>query len=104
VKYRLRLTEQAKQDLREIWRGLAEFSGLQRADDRLQAIRQKFRLLEQFPKSGRSREELMLGIRSTVVYEFVIFYRVIDPWVEVVRVIHGRRDIETVLQEDEPLI
>jgi toxin ParE1/3/4 len=102
VKHQLRLTEQAKQDLRDIWRGLAEFSGLQSADDQLQSIRQKFRLLEQFPNAGRSRDDVLPGLRSTVVLEFVIFYRVAMPWLEIVRVIHGRRDIEAIFQEEEP--
>jgi len=35
------LTEQAKQDLRDIWRGLTEFAVLKRADDRMIAIRKK---------------------------------------------------------------
>jgi toxin ParE1/3/4 len=102
VKHQLRLTEQAKQDLRDIWRGLAEFSGLQQADGRLQAIRQKFRLLIQFPNAGRSRDELLPGLRSLVAHEFVIFYRVATPWLEIVRVIHGRRDIDAIFQEEEP--
>lgn len=101
MKHQLRLTEQAKQDLREIWRGLAEFSGLQQADERLQTIRQKFRLLEQFPHVGRSRDQVLPGLRSLVVHEFVIFYRVVTPWVEIVRVIHGRRDIDAIFQEED---
>jgi toxin ParE1/3/4 len=42
-------TDAAKQDLRDIWRGLAEYSGLSFADRTLANIESKFRLLSQFP-------------------------------------------------------
>jgi len=46
------LTEQAKQDLRDIWRGLTEFAVLKRADDRMIAIRKKFYCLGSFRVLG----------------------------------------------------
>ena len=52
-------SEIAKQDLRDIWRGLAEYSGLSFADSTLANIESKFRLLAQFPSSGRVRSELL---------------------------------------------
>lgn len=96
----LRLTEQAQQDLRDIWRGWAEYSGLELADRRLDEIETKFRLLLQFPNAGRIRDELQSDIRSYPAGEVVIFYRVAASVLEVVRVLHGRRDVESVLQEE----
>ena len=52
MRHQIRLTQQAKQDLRDIWRGFAEFSGLKIADDRLKIIQQKFKLFDQ-PKALR---------------------------------------------------
>jgi toxin ParE1/3/4 len=52
-------------------------------------IESKFRLLAQFPKSGRSRDELLAGLRSYLAGDFAIFYRIIETTVEVVRVLHG---------------
>ena len=46
------------------------------------------------PQIGRSRGELSEELRSFVVDDHVIFYRPIDDGVMVVRVLHGRRDIE----------
>jgi plasmid stabilization system protein ParE len=46
MKYSLKITPQAQQDLRSIWRGLAEFSGLAIADRRLAKIEQKFQFFE----------------------------------------------------------
>jgi toxin ParE1/3/4 len=97
----IRLSESAKQDLRDIWRGLAEYSGLSFADSILAKIESKFRLLAQFPNSGRSRDELLVALRSYPAGDFVIFYRILDTTVEVVRVLHGRRDIDVIFDESE---
>jgi toxin ParE1/3/4 len=97
----IRLGESAKQDLRDIWRGLAEYSGLAFADSTLANIESKFRLLAQFPSSGRVRAELLAGLRSYPAGDFVIFYRIIETTVEVVRVLHGRRDIDVIFDESE---
>jgi toxin ParE1/3/4 len=97
----IRLGESAKQDLRDIWRGLAEYSGLAFADSTLANIESKFRLLAQFPSSGRMRAELFAGLRSYPAGDFAIFYRIVETTVEVVRVLHGRRDIDVIFDESE---
>jgi toxin ParE1/3/4 len=97
----IRFSESAKQDLRDIWRGLAEYSGLSLADSILAKIESKFRLLVQFPTAGKVRDELLAGLRSYPAGDFIIFYRILDTTVEVVRVIHGRRDIDVIFDESE---
>jgi toxin ParE1/3/4 len=94
-------SESAKQDLRDIWRGLAEYSGLYFADSTLAKLESKFQLLAQFPSSGRVRDELLAGLRSYPAGDFVIFYRILETTVEVVRVLHGRRDIDVIFDESE---
>jgi len=101
MSYGLRIAVQAKQDLREIWRGFAEFSGLAKADAVLEGIEKKFQLLLQFPRSGLQRDELREGVRSFPAGEFVIFYRVGESVVEVVRVLNGRRDIDALFDDEE---
>jgi toxin ParE1/3/4 len=89
------------------WLGLPEYSGLDFADRTLANIESKFRLLAQFPSSGRSRsisvgesrDELLAGLRSYPAGDFVIFYRILATTVEVVRVLHGRRDIDVIFDE-----
>jgi toxin ParE1/3/4 len=102
MNFQIQFAEIAKQDLRDIWRGLAEYSGLAFADSTLANIESKFRLLAQFPNSGRSRDELLVGLRSYPVGDLVIFYRILEPTVKVVRVLHGRRDIDVIFGESEP--
>jgi toxin ParE1/3/4 len=91
----IRLGESAKQYLRDMWRELAF------ADSTLANIESKFRLLVQFPSSGRVRSELLAGLRSYPAGDFVIFYRILETTVEIVRVLHGRRDIDVIFDESE---
>ena len=98
----IRFSEVAQQDLRDIWRGLAEYSGLDFADRSLATIESKFQLLAQFPRSGRVRDDLLIDLRSYPAGDFIIFYRILEPTVEVVRVLHGRRDIDAIFDESEP--
>jgi toxin ParE1/3/4 len=98
----IRFSEVAKQDLRDIWRSLAEYSGLSFADSTLANIESKFRLLLQFSSSGRVRNELLSGLRSYPAGDFIFFYRILDTTVEVVRVLHGRRDVDAIFGESEP--
>lgn len=95
------LTVQAQQDLRDIWRGLAEFGDLKRADDRIIVIRKKLLLLGQFPRSGRSRDHLLPGLRSLPVSGFMIFYRIRTTQFEIVRVVDGRRHLDDLFGEVE---
>jgi toxin ParE1/3/4 len=61
--------------------------------DRLESICKRF---VRFPELGRAREELGAGIRSYPVDRYVIFYRILDGDIEIVRALHGARDIERV--------
>jgi toxin ParE1/3/4 len=50
---------------------------------------------------GRSRLELAPDLRSFPVGQYVIFYLPLPKGVEIVRVLHGARDIESILQEED---
>ena len=56
------------------------------------------------PAIGKVREELAPGLRSFVVNQYVIFYKVIDQDILIVRALHGARDINTLFQSgDDPI-
>jgi len=90
------LQPRAKADLSEIWQFIAEDSDDQ-ADAFIDLIDQKFQLLAQKSGLGRRREELAEGLRSFPVGRYVIFYLPIPGGVQIVRVLHGARDIEAAL-------
>jgi toxin ParE1/3/4 len=87
------LQPRAKADLSDIWQFMAEDSDDQ-ADAFIDLIDQKFQLLAQQSGLGRRREELAEGLRSFPVGRYVIFYLLIPGGVQIVRVLHGARDIE----------
>lgn len=59
-----------------------------------------FKLLAEFPQAGRERPELGVGIRSRPVQSYVIFYRETPTQLQIVRVVHGARDITTEMFDD----
>jgi toxin ParE1/3/4 len=96
-----RRAPEADTDLDDIVIGIAERGGSFQSAQRLVAsITERFYLLSEYPYLGRSREaDLGGGRRSYVVGEHVIIYRVEDGDVLILRVVHGRRDIEALFQE-----
>lgn len=93
-------TERAERDFREIVFYLDDKSPAA-ADRFVDAIEQKLHLLSDFPLMGRSREELAPGLRSVIVEKYVLFYRVEADSIQVVRILHGRRDFPSIFREDE---
>jgi toxin ParE1/3/4 len=91
---------QAAADLAEIWAYIAKDS-LAPADSFMDRFDREFRLLARNPKMGRARPELSPDLRSFPVGHYVIFYLPRTRGIEVVRVLHGSRDLESLFQEDE---
>jgi len=93
-----RLAPEAEADLDEIWLYTARQSGsLETADRLIDSITQRFWILAQFPFSGRRRDNLRADLRSFPIGQFVIFYRLDDGDVLILRVLRGSRDLEALL-------
>jgi len=94
------LAPQAAEDIERI------LSYIERDDptaaDRLQArLWGAFRRLAEFPEAGHARKDLA-GDRPILFWpvgRYLILYRVRSGVVEIVAVLHGRRDIPSVLPE-----
>lgn len=64
------------------------------AADRLNdELLEVFTLLAEFPQAGRERPELGSGMRSRPVQSYVVFYRETPTQLQIVRVVHGARDV-----------
>jgi toxin ParE1/3/4 len=100
----IQLATQADQDLKDIWRGLAEYR-LELADKKIRRIVKKFELLSQFPLAGRERNEILPNLRSIPVDSLIILYQVIPKdgrtIVEIVRVTDGRRDLNRLFSDED---
>lgn len=90
----------ASRDLLEIWSYIADDS-YSRADNLIGTFDAKFRLLAGQPELGRRRDELAENLRSLAVGRYVIFYLPVPKGIEVVRVLHGARDLNTIFQEED---
>jgi len=100
------LAAAADQDLKDIWRGLAEYR-LELADQRINQIVQKFELLSQYPLAGRQRNDILPNLRSIPVDRLLILYQILqDRDREILRVTDGRRNLKRLFNpedlEEEP--
>jgi len=85
-------TRQARQDLIDIWHTIAD-DDIGAADGMLDRIDAVCALLADDPGLGPAREDIRPGLRYFVVAPYLILYRIRGSDVEVVRVVHGRRDL-----------
>ncbi len=65
------------------------------ADRGIASLHERFTTLAENPMAGRSRPELLPDLRSFPAGSHTIFYSPQEDGVEIVRVIHGARDIAT---------
>jgi len=94
---RLRITPRASEDLIEIWSYIAEDS-VANADTFIDKLYEATQLLAGNPGLGRHRKELAPQIQSFPFGRYIIFYRVIADATEIVRVLHGARDIGSIFE------
>ena len=88
-----RLTRRAWRDVLEIWQYIAQDSE-EFADRFVDLLTRYFQLLGDMPYAGRKRNELRSGYRSFPVGKYLVFYRVQEPGVLIMHVIHGSRDFQ----------
>jgi len=84
----------ARDDLHEIWEYIAQ-DNLDAAERLVDRIEELCELLATHPHLGRRREELAPGLRSFPAGSYFIFYQPITDGIEVVRVLHASRDIDS---------
>jgi toxin ParE1/3/4 len=50
---------------------------------------------------GMSRDELTTGLRSQPVGNYLIFYFPLEDGIDIVRVLHGSRDVDAIFHPDD---
>ena len=91
---RVRLTSEARDDLRELLQYSLQRWGATQRDEYKVLIRRSLRDLAEFPGIGRSRDDLAPGLRSHPVGQHIVFYRVTGNTLLVRRIIHHSRAID----------
>lgn len=93
---RVRVTRAAEADLTEIWTYIAEDAPAA-ADKCIDKIRETIEMLAHNTGAGRSRDDLTPDMRSFRVGQYLIFYRIVSPRLDILRVLHGARDFRKIL-------
>jgi plasmid stabilization system protein ParE len=93
------LAPQAALDLVEIWRYIKEQTGLTMADRVDSAILEKIAFLAGTPGAGHSRKDLTEeDVKFFSVYSYLIVYRATTKPLQIVSILHGRRDLDQILK------
>ena len=61
----------------------------------------KCKILAQFPKMGRSYAQIKSFLRGIPLDGYIILYRVFEDRVEILRIVSGRQDLESLFREEE---
>jgi toxin ParE1/3/4 len=88
-----RVNEDAKQDLKRIYRrGVLEFGEAQ-ADQYFNALFERFDKLAEQPLQYQAVDDIRKGYRRSVCGVDSIYYRIVDNQVEIMRIL-GQQDID----------
>lgn len=93
-------SDAAVQDLNEICEYVAQ-SNSSAAGSLFDAIRQKCKLVADFPGMGKRYEQLSSNLRGFVVDDYIVFYYPREDGIDVARVISGYRDLESLFSTSD---
>ena len=94
----IRLKPLAQSDLIDIWQFIAR-ENPEQADLFLDRIGRKLQTLARMPKIGKLRPELTENLRSFPIGRYIIFYILLETEIEIIRILHGARDIQEVFEQ-----
>ena len=89
---RIRRTPRAGRDLEEIWFFVAQDDPVA-ADRWLDTLEEKLGLIADNPLMGVARPDIAPELRYYPVGHYLLLYRLVAGGIEVVRVVHGARDL-----------
>ncbi len=92
----VRHTARARRDLIEIWLEIASVNSAA-ADDLYNRLEARVEILNRFAKAGPLRPDIAADARVLVERPYLILYRIITDGVQIVRVLHGTRNIDRLL-------
>ena len=94
------LAPEAAHDLVQIWRYIKKNASIEMADRVESVIREKIVYLAGRPGGGHLRKDLTdETVKFFPVYSYLIVYRPETSPLQVVAILHGRRDVEELLKD-----
>jgi plasmid stabilization system protein ParE len=95
------LTDEAKLDLADIKNYLVREAGSRIAKSVMSKIKETLEFLSRTPGAGHVREDLIgEALKFWTIYSYVIVYDHAKRPIEVMRVLHGKRDVSAILDTD----
>jgi toxin ParE1/3/4 len=98
---RIVVTGPASRDIDELWHHISVESSPDRADTVVARLQQGWNRLAILPRMGRPETQLGSGVRSIYVEPYRVFYLLNGRRIEIMRVVHTRRDLATAWRQDE---
>ena len=89
------ISKKAIADLEEIWRYTVENWSVDQANRYYTLTFDEIDYICNKPHSGKSMEDIRKGYRASKVKSHLVFYKVVDDTVEIIRILHQRMDIES---------
>jgi len=99
----VRLSLHAREDLLEVGAYLLKSESVESASRMLERIHTKARSLEHSALIWRERGELFPHARVVLAHPYAIVYRIDDRIVNIVRIVHGRRDLEALFTDEQEI-
>ncbi|MFS8085754.1 MAG: type II toxin-antitoxin system RelE/ParE family toxin, partial [Acidobacteriota bacterium] len=93
----VRIAATAIGDLHDIWSHVAQ-NDAEAASRLVKEIMRRFSLLRNNPLLGRQQDQLLVNLRSFTVKGYLIFYQPSEDHVDILRVLHGSRDVEAIFE------
>ena len=90
---KLFLSNEALSDLEDIW-AFSAADSIRNADGLIDQLYRKCVEISELDAIGRKRDELFPGLLSLAYKNYVIFFLRSKDRVEIVRILHGRRDLQ----------
>ena len=94
----LRIAVLASQDLEEISDYFLENS-VNAGDRFVEDFSQKCQHIAKFPFIGKSYDQIRPGLRGLLLMNYIVFYRVSEQDVEILRVVSGHRKLQDIFSE-----
>ena len=93
------ISTKAISDLEEVWLYTVDKWSIEQADRYYNLIFDEIAFICKNPKTGKQMEDVRKNYRAAKVKSHLIFYKVENDTVQIVRILHERMDIENRLDD-----
>jgi toxin ParE1/3/4 len=93
------ISKKALTDLDDIWYYTVEKWSVDQANRYYDLIFEEIGYICKWPHSGKSIDDIRNGYRVSKVKSHLIFYKVVNDIIEIIRILHQRMDIENRLSD-----